>query len=162
MEAALRDVYILAPGASRHAPHGVVFRYSLRYDSAEGTSNFVGAGQGRYMLPTYAAARQYLDALLTNNPPDKLALYGGAKSLYVAFQACYATHYDPYPLNLGSNPGLPASLTDQAALAELASRVLAARSEADHEDGCRSRGRRIASVDGAMYGDSSKSGTSSN
>lgn len=135
METALRDVYILEPGVSRYARHGVVFRYSLRYDSAAGTSNFVGARQGRYMLPTYAAARQKLDALLANDPPDKLALYNGAKSLYVAFQACYANHYDPYPLDLGSTPARHASLTDQAALAELARCVLAARSEADHEDG---------------------------
>jgi hypothetical protein len=90
----------------------------LRYDDPVG-AGFVSARQGRYTHATLASAEHMLEALLTNNPPDKLALYGGAKALFVAFTACYGGHYDPAPMTLGSSPRYPASLTNRNSLREL-------------------------------------------
>lgn len=133
METAPRDVYILAPGASRHAGQGVVLRYALCYEKSDTTTGFVHPRQGRYMRATYAETRQFLGALLANDPPDKLALYGGASSLYVAFQPCYGGHYDPFPLDLGSDPGCPADLCDERALSRVIDGVIAARISSEKE-----------------------------
>lgn len=119
MEVSPRDVYVVA---SR-----VVLRYALCYEKRDGTTGFVQPRQGRYMRQTYAAAARALAALVANDSPDKLELYGGASSMYVAFQPCYAGHYDPYPLDLGSDPGCPADLYDDRALSRLIDGVIAAR-----------------------------------
>lgn len=127
MEPYPKDLFVLLPGHSRHFTQGVVLRYMVAYDDGNNRSGCVGARQGRYTLPTFERAKHKLDSLLANNSPDRLALYGGAKSLFVRFTACYGRHYDPAPVDLGCTPVRPADLTDMRSVDALSVAILKAR-----------------------------------
>lgn len=133
MEEHPRDLFVLPPGASRHFTQGVVLRYFVLYDDGNGHWGFVGARQGRHTHATLAEAKTKLDSLLKHNPADKLALYGGGKSMYVGFQACYAGHYDPAPIDLGSSPvwTAPRAFEDMRILWKLAYAIRKARNECE-------------------------------
>lgn len=104
MELHPRDLYVLLPGVSRHFPSGVVLRYMLRFHHDDGTVGYVQARQGRYTYDTLSKAMTALRALLANNGAWRIeAMYGGAKNIFVTFQACYANHHDPAPLDLGGS-----------------------------------------------------------
>ncbi len=100
----------------------------LHYDDGE-KSGCVGARQGRHTKPTLREAMSGLQALLHNNTAANLALYGGAKAIFVGFTACYATHYDPAPIDLGSTPQRPASHTNMITVRYLAEAINRIRRE---------------------------------
>lgn len=135
MEETPRDLFVLAPGDSRHFRHGVVLRYCVHYDDGNGHFGHVGARQGRCTKATLREAVSQLEGLLANNPPDKLALYGGGKSMYVGFEACYGGHYDPAPINLDSSPVWPAprAFEDMRIMWKMAYAIRRARQEAEWE-----------------------------
>lgn len=120
------DVYVLPPG-SKHFPGGVVMRYMVQYDDGNGRFGCVGASQGRYTNESLTPAQSKLKSLLKNNTPDKLALYGGAKALFVGFVACYPVHFDPAPIDLGSTPLFPADIFNMRTLQRLGEHILRAR-----------------------------------
>lgn len=126
------DVYVLAPGSGPFTK-GIVMRYMVKYDDGKDRSGFVGAMQGRYTHASLTPAASSLNSLLQNNTPDRLALYGGAKALYVAFTACYANHFDPAPIDLGSSPVFPADIFNMRTLRRLTEYILRARRDYPEE-----------------------------
>lgn len=127
MEITPQDMYVLPPD-SKHFRSGVVLRYMLMYmNGYEDSWSPCGASQGRYTHATLTSAESMRDAMLRNNSADKLALYGGAKSIFVGFVACYAGHYDPAPLNLGSTNQIPADLQNMLTIRRLAEHILRCR-----------------------------------
>lgn len=120
------DVYVLPPG-SKHFPSGVVMRYMVMYDAGNERSGYVGAMQGRYTHESLTPAQSMLNAIRTNDSADKLALYGGAKALFVGFVACYPGHFDPAPIDLGSSIVFPADIFNMRTLCRLTEYILRAR-----------------------------------
>ncbi len=97
------DMYIIPPGHQQHFNQGLVLRYSLQYHDGE-RRGFIRARQGRHTYSMLTPAESALNQLRKQNDSSRLALYGGAKAMFVAFTACYGGHYDPAPVDLDCTP----------------------------------------------------------
>lgn len=131
MEQNPRDLFVLTAGI-KHFSAGVTLRYMLLFRSGRNSLSYVGARQGRHTHATLAAAESFLDAMRSNNSADKLALYGGAKSLFVGFVACYGGHYDPAPIDLGSSTRYPANLDNLQTINRLSEAIMRCRRDYPH------------------------------
>ena len=74
-----------------------VTRYVATVVNKDGTRTLMSPAQGRFTYATAEEAQEWLDAIMSNNAPDRIASIWGAHDLKpeVLPCECWAGHFDP-------------------------------------------------------------------